>query len=831
MELQNKIEELIDKNGSDFEVSKLIKQEYKLYLDSLDILFKEHKGKNFLVKHTKSIDSFLKIIYKYIIRKYFEDYTPLQNALPITLLALGSYAREQLCVYSDIDLMIVYKDIKGYNTKEIIESILSMAWDSGFKLGHRVHEVSDLIDASRTEHSIKTAMLESRFIYGSKFIWIQTQNSLAFIRKDNQTSFIETKLQEYYDRHDSKPIEMRADIKNGAGGFRDLNALYWIATSLYGVSKVRDLIPLIDERDYAKMMQSMEFLFKVRVALHLSSGKKEDTLRLELIPDIAKMLGLSQKRVAQKIYKSLYDVKTYSHIFITQLIKDILPLDFKNAQKIGDDLFIIDEKLYAKDVMPKKDTLTIIHSLIKHTKKIKYFNITFVVYIKNSKFKNQDNSQNHLIKDIFYQDRLYELFMAMYNAKLLLTVFPALSKVRNLPQFDGYHRYPVDIHSIQTLRALESIDDKNIRDIYENLDADEKAILRVASFLHDCGKGRKKDHSILGSSIVKKFSQSLEFDKKSTTYAYTLVRYHTLMSNIAAREDIYNEKVIYSFISKIKNPTTLKLLYILTYADIESVGEGTYSNFNSNLLYQLYNLSMDAFSHNAMISEAGKRENIEKKLKTSQGFLTLKNSTKKRILRIQSNLLFFKYTIPEINSLAIWIESMSSEYEYKISYENSLEIEILSKVELNVGYLLGKLSHLDIITMDIFKIEMNLKYFKIGFTESIDEDDLFTLDETIKKAFDMSSKTKLPPLDLSKKEIDINCMHSTSYARMKVNCIDQKGLVANIISTFDDMGIDIASAKIQTMRNRARNLFLIEKNGKFCSMKDEILKKLTTKGV
>jgi [protein-PII] uridylyltransferase len=133
--------------------------------------------------------------------------------------------------------------------------------------------------------------------------------------------------------------------------------------------------------------------------------------------------------------------------------------------------------------------------------------------------------------------------------------------------------------------------------------------------------------------------------------------------------------------------------------------------------------------------------------------------------------------------------------------------------------------------MDIFKIEMNLKYFKIGFTESIDEYDLFTLDETIKKAFDMSSKTKLPPLDLSKKEIDINCMHSTSYARMKVNCIDQKGLVANIISTFDDMGIDIASAKIQTMRNRARNLFLIEKNGKFCNMQDVILKKLTTKGV
>jgi [protein-PII] uridylyltransferase len=194
----------------------------------------------------------------------------MQNALPLSLLALGSYGREQLCLYSDIDLMIVYKDIKGYNTKEIIESLLSMVWDSGLKLGHRVHEVSDLLVASRDDHTIKTAMIESRFIFGSKFIWIETQNQLSLIRKEQQKEFIQTKLDEYQTRHKKYPIQMRANIKEGAGGMRDLNTVYWIASVLFQVSRVRDLVPEhISEKQYAKMMSQMEYIFKLRDALHI----------------------------------------------------------------------------------------------------------------------------------------------------------------------------------------------------------------------------------------------------------------------------------------------------------------------------------------------------------------------------------------------------------------------------------------------------------------------------------------------------------------------------------------------------------------------------------
>ncbi len=832
MELQQHIEELIAQDADDFEVSKAIKKSYKLYLDSLEATFSQTYGKNFLVKHTKSIDGFLKIIYKYTIRKYFGDYSPMQNALPITLLALGSYGREQLCVYSDIDLMIVYKDIPGYNSTAIMESILSMAWDSGLKLGHRVHEVSDLVDASRSDHTIKTAMIESRFIYGSKFIWMETQNQLTLIRKENQKAFIETKLQEYHNRHKRFPIEMRANIKEGAGGMRDLNTVYWIGSVLYQVGRVRDLVPQhIGEKEYTKMMNQIEFIFRLRAALHIVAKKKQDTLILELIPDVAKMFNISQRKVAEKTYQALVEIETLADIFIWRLTHEILYEKHIPKHKIDEDLYIYHDRLYANTNSHNRDFLTIFKTVLTHTDKIQTYDITFIIYIKQSIFSAR-NSQEHqaLAYAFFYHDNSYRFMIALYRSKLLTRFFHPLAKIKFLPQFDGYHRYPVDLHSMHSIRALQNITDSNVKKVYNHLNDDEKALLRLSTFLHDCGKGRKKDHSELGAIMAKNYALHIGFEEKMAQYAHILVRYHTLMSNISAREDIYNEKVIYAFISKIKYPIVLKMLYVLTFADVESVSEGTYSNFNANLLKELYFLSLDAFSNDEMISEASKRSKKERILLKDEGFSALKRSTQKRVLSIPSNLLFFKYTPREITTLAVWIESKQADYAYKITHEQSLCIEILTTRELNVAYLLGKLSNLDIATMDIFSVGQGTKYFKIGFLENVESDEVHFTQEIIEDAFDMNKKTRLPTLEIKKEEISIFCEHSNSYARMKVNCKDQKGLIANIIGIFDDMGIDIASAKIQTIKNRARNLFLIEKNGQFCNSQDIIIKKLTQQG-
>jgi len=152
-------------------------------------LFEKNQGKDFLVLHTKRLDSVMSLMYKTVLRRLFGHYIPMRSSIPIALVALGSYGREQLCVHSDIDLLIVYEDVEGYNTKLIIEKLFYLALDSGLKLGHRVHETNDLFRAANEDLTIRTALMESRLIIGSPFTWQETQRQLTRIRLHNKKDF------------------------------------------------------------------------------------------------------------------------------------------------------------------------------------------------------------------------------------------------------------------------------------------------------------------------------------------------------------------------------------------------------------------------------------------------------------------------------------------------------------------------------------------------------------------------------------------------------------------------------------------------------------------
>lgn len=830
MNLDIKIENLISENRSDFEVSKCIKDEIKLYIESLDSIFEKDHGKSFLVKHTKSIDNFIKIIFKYALRKHFGEFMPLINTLPITVVTLGSYAREQLCVYSDIDLMIVYKKTEGYNLHPIIETILQIGWDSGLKLGHRVHEIADLFPASLKDQTIKTALNESRYLCGSKYLWNYIELELSKIRKHEPKAYIIEKLKERETRLKKYPFSMQPNIKSSAGGLRDFNTLFWIANTLYNITRVRDLTPkVIPESDYHHLLSNIEFIFRVRVALHLSAGKKQDQLLLEYIPDIADKLKLSQRKLVELTFQAMLKIEVTCEYLIKKVTHEILyqkqKISFLKAHRLAPNIYASEHSVCAPLHTPKHNLDTFIDHFLASSDVNRYFEITYIHFLHNAKEVEIDPSK---IKALFYRTHLYSFFIALYKANQFNTTFPPMKKVAFQPQFDGYHKYPVDIHSIRTLLALEQISDKNVESLFNTFNEEEKALVRLISFLHDCGKGRKKDHSQLGAAIVKQYTRTLGFDEHFVEYAEILVRYHTLMSNIANREDIYSEKVIFSFIAKLKYLKVLKLLFVVTYADIESVGKGTYSNFNAKLLYELFQIASDAFLNQKMITEAQKRTKKEKVLQSNEQFLAISKVRQKKILSIESNLLFFKYTPEEIVRIASWVYTLDKPYDYQITNGKTLTVEIIRSESINLGYLLGRLTTLKVASMDIFKIFNGIKYFRVDFLESVEQEDIFRLEEIINNSFDMKKKVKLSPVKMRESEIEIDCDHSKTYARMSVNTKNQSSLLANIMSTFDDIGIDIASAKIQTIKNRARNLFLIEKNGKLCTNQTEIVKRLIT---
>lgn len=821
MNTKEKIEELLYQNADDFKMAKVLKEDISHYFTTLDETFKTSDGKDFLVKHTRKIDEILKLIYKIALYGMFKSYQPMKNTLPLTMAALGSYGREQLCIHSDIDLLIIYRDFPGYNTEKIIEKIFYLIWDCGLKLGHRVHKVDELLEASRSDITIKTAILESRFIEGSHQLWTETENVLSMIRHDDPHSFMRKRRDEQHTMHKKFPFSMEPNLKEGRGGFRDANIVYWLGKVRYNIDNIAQLPEsIVIESEYRIFRQALDFLFRVRSALHLASGKKEDRLHLYLIPDVAHYLGYSNDknahmRFSQKVLTSLKTIYLYTTIWTDLLLKEYGIQD--------DGLLGAPTDSYKSEEMKNYLGYLIEHATVEYKAspvllhRLSYASIP-------PKFSKE---YYKIIRKIFQQPYSYNILITLSRARVLKDIIEQLKKIIDLPQFDGYHKFPVDAHLISSVYHLEHIKDPFVLSLYENLTAEQKEMLKIVTLLHDAGKGRKLDHSLVGASLFKVFANSLGLKAKMIESGIVLIHNHILMSDIAQREDLYNEKSIMKFSSQFKTKEMLNMIYILTYADMNGVGTDIYNTFTSRLLHTLYNKSIESLEHTEMLSEAAMRVKKEKSLKKYQPFTELPKSKQKKILAIPSNILFFHYGHKEILQIVTNAWEVE-EYNYKIHNEYFLTIEITSKLNFNLSYILKKLSALNLVNMDIFKLSDEYKFFKLDFNEMILDDELTDVGLYIEEAFKSLQIPLLDKIKIKKGEIFIDCNHSKSYALLKLNTVDQQGLMAFLIATFESLNIEIVTAKIHTQKNKTRDLFLIEKNGNFCNKIEEILERLST---
>ena len=834
MDLLLQIEDIIEKNGSDFELSKLFKQYIKEYKASLPELFQSSQGKDFLVKHTKKLDSVISLMYKTVLRRLFHNYLPMKNSLPIAIIALGSYGREQLCVNSDIDLLISYEKIEGYNTSLIIEKLFYLALDAGLKLGHRVHETADLFNASNEDITIKTSLMEARFITGSTFTWNATQKELTKIRLYQQKEFIFAKIEEAQIRRKKFPISMQPNIKESVGGLRDTQLIFWVAHTIYGVGSLKDLTQILfSEEEYRDYRIAIELLFRVRSALHLITSKQEDRLLLQYIPQVSEMLGFKdQKKLASKVLEASWRISNFVQIFTKKMVRPyiyevemIAPL---RHNRLAKGIYELNGRILGSYTLTPHAINTLLELLVTLEDKEYHFDAGFLRLFTYATIKHPLSAKTYaLLKELFSRKHLHCFLKLFYDAGVFHHLFPSFRSVMHLPQFDGYHHYPVDIHSINCVKSLENIHEEQIQKLYDELPNDEKLLLKITTLFHDVGKGRKQDHSELGAKIIVPFLKRFKMKEDLINRASTLIRHHILMSSVAFKENIHNEKTLYKFMSKVGDSKNLKLLYILTYADINGVGGDTYNSFNAKLLRDLYRHSLEVSENSDRITDAKKRIIIEKKVQALEEFKELPKTLQTKILRIESNIFFFKNRPEEIMQIAKKAIATKEEYSYSIVNEKSLTIEIFRKIPLNIGYLLATLSHLDVGSMEIITLFDEIKYFKIEFVSSVDASALFAIEESINNAFDMSRHTPLKSVVIKPNEITIDCEHSLTLAELNVQTSNQKGLLAYIMSCFEELNINIVSAKIHSSKHKVRDTFLMQKQNDICNNVDKIYELLT----
>ena len=288
------------------------------------------------------------------------------------------------------------------------------------------------------------------------------------------------------------------------------------------------------------------------------------------------------------------------------------------------------------------------------------------------------------------------------------------------------------------------------------------------------------------------------------------------MSNVAFRENIHNEKTLYKFLSTIKDEKNLKLLYILTYADINGVGNNVYTSYSAKLLKELYLSALEVANQSDRISDATKRMQLEKRIMNSQGYATLSKIEQKKVLEIESNLFYFKHTPDEIIKIAKQAKE-TQEYSYNVTNTTRLSIEIFRRIPLNVSYLLASLSYLDVGSMDIFTLFDEIKFFKIEFFENIEDSTIEQVEQIIEDAFDMSKTIHINKPNIKTEEISIDCEHSQAYAELSIHTKNQRGLLAYIMKTFEQNSFNIATAKVHSTKTKARDHFLIEKQNNLCN--------------
>ena len=833
MNLLLEIENVIEKNGSDFELSKLFKQYIKEYKESLPELFTKNQGKDFLVRHTKKLDSIIELMYKTVLRRAFGNYLPMRSSIPIAIIALGSYGREQLCVHSDIDLLIVYKDVEGYNCELIIEKLFYLALDAGMKLGHRVHEVNDLFQASTEDITIKTSLMESRFITGSPFTWHATQRELNKIRLHEQKKFLLAKIKEAQERRKKYPTSMQPNIKKSVGGLRDAQLIYWVAKTIYGINNTKELSGTVfTDEEYKAFRIALELLYRVRSALHLITNRQEDRLLLEYIPQVSKLLGFKeQKKLASKVLQAQWRINNFAQIFVKKMVRPFI-YDSKHIaafrkNRLQKGFYAYNARLYASFQLQEQKITDLLQLLVDLEDKDYKFDAGFLYQFTIAKVPYPLTQKTYfLIKELFQKAHIVSFLKLFYDAGILPKLFVNFKKVMHLPQFDGYHHYPVDIHSIKCVQALENITEPFLQTLHNELNEEEKLLLKIVVFFHDSGKGRVQDHSEVGAKLVVQFAKHINLSEALTQRAVILVRHHILMSSVAFKENIHNEKTLYNFMSKVGDAKNLQLLYLLTYADISGVGGDIYNSFNSKLLYDLYLRALEIAQNTERITDAKKRLLIEAKVKNLDAFKELPAIFRKKILHIESNLFFFKHTPQDIINIAK-IAKETKEYSFRVKNVNSLSIEIYRRIPLNIGYLLATLAHLNVASMEIFTLFDGIKYFKIEFIQNVDANVLVEIQDIIENAFDMQKEVKLKNVTIKREEIAIDCEHSLTHAELAIHTANQIGLLAYVMHKFEELHINIITAKIHSSKHKVRDSFLMEKQNNVCNNVEKIYEFLT----
>ncbi len=649
-DLKHQLEKSSDKDRIKSKAAKILKVFHKNSAATIEKYFEKNPGSSKIVTKAYSnlTDETLEAVF-FVCEEILYP-RPSQKVTEFSVISVGGYGREQMAPYSDIDVLFLVPEKITNRAQEIIKTTLYILWDLKLKIGHATRNIEECIKLAKDDFTIRTSLLENRFVCGNQSLAESLDKKLwEKIFSKSISKFVEAKLIERSKRlrkHGGQRYVLEPNVKEGKGGLRDLQSLFWIAKYVRGVKSENDLIELgvITELELKDFRLAEEFLWNVRIHLHMISRRAMEQLTFDYQVEIARRMGFldSAGRRAVEHFMQVYfthatKVGEFTRIILTDIeaqhvktnflingifktstrkkIKPIFRLKQNRLDIIANDIFtqnplnilVLFQEALRTGYLIHPDTMRLVSSKLELVRSL----------------RGNKGAAKVFLDTLLKHGNPERALRRMNELGVLGAFIPYFQEIVAMMQFNVYHSYTVDEHTIQVISILSQIERGELSEslpIASNILKGKvnRKVLYVSLLLHDIGKGRDQDHSILGSKIAREIAPSLGFSPSDSETIEWLVRNHLLMADMAQKRDIADPRTVRDFAKAVKSVWRLNLLTVITVCDIRGVGENTWNNWKAVLIRALYRQTIRALEGGMEALNREQREvDAKKKLRLS----------------------------------------------------------------------------------------------------------------------------------------------------------------------------------------------------------------------
>ena len=773
----------------------------------------------------------------------------------ISLIAVGGYGRREMFPLSDLDFLILVEQIPSPEIEEKITQFIQFLWDCGFEVGNSVRTLEQCESEGKQDITIATNLLEARFLTGNRPHFDALNELVKRADFWSKEGFFNAKVQEQierYQRYHNTAYNLEPDIKYSPGGLRDLHLLYWVALRHSGALTLEAILQsgFIYPQEYQQLQESRAFLFKVRFALHLILKRYDNRLLFDRQIKVSELLGFrgegnqAVEKMMKCFFQALHRISLISNLLIQHYQENVLSSNQDSViHQLDDDFQLVNQCLCLRNsrVFQEKPErmldlffyLTQYEQANIHSDTLRQLQISLDQLAQ--KLCEIPAAREKFLRLFNQPNAIKRAFMPMHQYGVLTAYLPQWQAIEGLMQFDLFHIYTVDEHTLRVMLKLESfLSQESAQEhpiahrIFSQFS--DRSLLYIAALFHDIAKGRGGDHAELGAEDVANFAQLHGLDRREIDTLAWLVQSHLLMSITAQRRDIHNPEVVMNFAEAVQNQVRLDYLTCLTVADICATNSNLWNSWKRSLFASLYEFTGQQFAQ-GMKELLDYSEKSEENRKLAQQILTQDYSD---IAPISIEQLWARcpedYFVRNTPKQIAWHTSLLVDFAeallVKISNRFSLggtevfiycqdQPHLFNKVVSTIGAKKFSIHDAQIITtqdgyvFDSFIItELNGELVEFDRRRELEQALTVALQSEKLPALSIAPNRQLQHFTV---QTDVRFLHENKkeHPELELVALDKPGLLAQVSQIFSELNLNLLNAKITTVGEKAEDFFIL----------------------